>query len=197
MPPAKELICTVGLPFSGKSSYVKKLAAENWQVVSRDQLLEELLQSSEYQQAVVDRTQAEGAITPEAVFAIKNKIAVSMLGEKARAVIRDSAANKIVFDGTNLQRRMRAELLQLRSEGIRVEAAVFNVPAEKIVERAQRAWDAGERDGSFNRGAFGNLVRMAQMIEDITPDEGFDSIEIIAPTEKEEVRNERRELKLN
>ncbi len=192
----KKVVCTVGLPFSGKSSFVKKLSHDGWAVISRDEVLEHIVKSPEFEAAVDATCRDEGASTPEARFAIKNRLAIAWLGEAVRSAVRESKSNRIVFDGTNLQKKMRAEVLQLRSEGVRVEAAVFNVPADKIVERAQRAWEAGERDGSFNRGAFGNLERMARMAEDITPDEAFDHIEIIPYAENKERRKEPQFYKL-
>lgn len=171
----KELIMTIGLPFSGKSKAVKELAAKGYEVIERDPLLQEIIASSAFKEAV----QKEGVgLQGRELFALKNRLAIEMLSARVRELVQKSLGEKIVYDGTNLQKASRAGVLALRDEGVRLKAIVFDVPLEEILRRAEAVSKSGERKGAFNESAIRSLSKMIGMTEDPSMDEGFVEIEV-------------------
>ena len=171
----KQLIMTVGLPFSGKSSAVKEFAAQGYEVIERDEVLRHVLDSDAYKETV-DR---EGlGLTGRDLFDVENRIAIRLLSERVREMVRLSSGERIIYDGTNLQRASRAGILELRNQGVEVSAIIFRTPLPEILRRAEAARLSGEREWNFNEQATGALKRMIEMLEDPNEDEGFNNIEV-------------------
>ena len=181
---------TIGLPYSGKSQLVKEYVSQGWKVIERDSLLEDIVQSTEFQEEVQKRLKIE---TNRDDFSIQNEIAIDLLSKRVRQLVLSSPEDRIIYDGTNLQKASRAGILELSHQGVRVDAVVFHVPLTEIFRRAETVFRSGERKGSFNEGARHNLERMIQMTEDPDPSEGFNHIEV-REWKKEREDRERKEL---
>ena len=171
----KELLMTIGLPFSGKSTLAEDYAQKGWEVIRRDELLPEIIHSPEFEAEVAKRKEAN---VGKNLFAIKNEVAVEMLSARVRALVRDSSSERIFYDGTNLQAASRAGILELTKEGVMVDAVLLRVPLEEILNRALVAAERGDRKDAFNAGAIEGLRRMLRMAEDPEEGEGFRHIDV-------------------
>ena len=166
---------TIGLPYSGKSQLAKEYVSQGWKVIERDSLLEDIVQSTEFQEKIQERLKIE---TTRDVFSIQNEIAIDLLSERVRQLVLSAPEDRIIYDGTNLQKASRAGILELARQGVRVDAVVFHVPLTEIFRRAEAVFQSGERKKSFNDGARHNLERMITMTEDPDLSEGFSHIEV-------------------
>ena len=117
--------------------------------------------------------------TSRDVFAVKNKVAIEILNERLNDLVEHSDSQKIFYDATNLQRATRQGVINLKSDEVKVQALYLRTPLEVIIQRAIKSHESGERVGQFNEGALQGLQRMYQMLEEPTPDEGFDKFTII------------------
>lgn len=167
---------TIGLPYSGKSQLAKEYRAQGWKVIERDSLLKEIVESPEFQTEVQKRL--KGEVNQEVLFSVQNEVAIGLLSERVRQLVLSSPEDRIIYDGTNLQKASRAGILELSRQGVRVDAVVFHVPLTEIFRRAETVFRSGERKGSFNEGARHNLERMIHLTEDPDPSEGFNHIEV-------------------
>lgn len=166
---------TIGLPYSGKSRAVKELAKQEDEIIERDTILQEVIDSLEFRKVVA----REGkGLRGNELFAVRNRIAIEMLSERVREKVRQCTSERIFYDGTNLQRAARAGILAMRHEGVRVKALMFAVPLDEILNRAVAAAQSEERKGAFNERAIQSLVQMSKMAEDPSMDEGFSEIEV-------------------
>lgn len=177
----KQVIMTVGLPFSGKSTVAEKYKKKGWKIIERDEILRQIQKSPEYNETVSRIVEAGGLTEPKDIFAVRNKVAPKMLGEIVRRQISEDEEN-IFYDGTNLQRSVREEILKIKeAENIRIEALVFDLPMEQIRKNADKARE--ERRGEFNEGAYKNLSLMQELYEKPSKDEGFDEIKTVTTNE--------------
>ncbi len=179
--PVKHLTMSIGLPFSGKSTLAQEYAARGYGVISRDNLLAEIIASEEFKQA--DALIKERHSKPDQakeLFAARNELATTMLNRKLAEVVRTKDTNNIFYDGTNLQRQTREGVLRLKNEGIEVDAVYLKTPIEEIIRRAREDYASKKREGSFNQEAFneGTFLKMVQLFEEPTADEGFHNLEI-------------------
>lgn len=178
----KQLKFSIGLPFSGKSTLAAWYQQQGWKVVSRDELLHEIITSEEFNRKAEEAVGVEKAVGEAEVFGIKNRLAIQMLNQAVRRVVQESKDERIFFDGTNLQRQVRKGLTDLKNDGVEVSAVYLRVPIETILERAKTAYQSGERQGSFNHDAFGDLFKMIRMFEEPDSSEGIPNLEVIEPS---------------
>jgi predicted kinase len=146
-----ELIVMVGLPGSGKSTFIRKWYP-NYVVVSSDDVIEKL-------------AAADGK-TYDEVF----KQYVGRASGEMKTTFNNAVKNNesIVWDQTNLSKKKRRGILQQIPSHYRVVAVVFNIP-DKV--RAERA---AQRTGKTIPD---HVMRsMEQSYDPVTKDEGFDKI---------------------
>jgi len=179
----KELVMTIGLPYSGKSTVAKDYVKKGYFLIERDILVNEILKSVKFAERV------KIAVTPEIendkkrVFDIKNEIATEMLNAKIADIVEKEKPEKIIYDGTNLQRGTRKGLLDLKRFGYRVKAIVLPIDEKTFVERHVKTLMGNEREGKFNERAHLLMGKFISMLEDPTEDEGFDEVEVWTPSE--------------
>lgn len=179
----KELIMTIGLPYSGKSTVAKKFVEQGYFLIERDVLMKEILSSTGFAEKVT------AAVTPEIekdrkkVFDIKNQIATEMLNAKITGIVENEKPEKIIYDGTNLQRATRKGLLDLKRLGYRVKAIALPIDEKTFIERHIKSLTENEREGQFNEHAHLLMHKFISMLENPTTDEGFDEVEVWTPPE--------------
>lgn len=171
----KQLVMAIGLPFSGKSEATEEYRKQGFEVIERDALLQQIVNSDAFKNEVVER--ATG-LSGKELFAVKNEIAIRRLSEQIREIVRTSPHETFFYDGTNLQKESRAGVLELTKEGVRVDALVFHVPLEEIIRRAEAVDASGERKGAFNDQARKALGHMITLIEEPDPSEGFTEMHV-------------------
>ncbi|PIR94637.1 hypothetical protein COT97_00030 [Candidatus Falkowbacteria bacterium CG10_big_fil_rev_8_21_14_0_10_39_11] len=175
----KTIVTTIGLPFSGKSRLAKEYQDKGFTVISRDDELKKIIDSSRFKKQVERDLAILESPTSRDVFAVKNKVAIEILNERLNDLVEHSDSQKIFYDATNLQRATRQGVINLKSDEVKVQALYLRTPLEVIIQRAIKSHESGERVGQFNEGALQGLQRMYQMLEEPTPDEGFDKFTII------------------
>jgi predicted kinase len=171
---AKQLKFTIGLPFSGKSTLAKEYAQAGWEIISRDQIQQVIVMSSEFQvlrQEIIERLKPQNE---EELFGELNRIMIKKITEAVAQKVRESDSEKFFYDGPNLQNETRRALIEaLIAEGVEVSAVYLKASMEQLIERARRAAQSGERLGSYDRGAFVNLEKMSQLFEEPDASEGI------------------------
>lgn len=171
----KQIIMAIGLPFSGKSEAAEAYRAQGFEVIERDALLQDIVNSDTFKKEVAEHTVG---LSGKELFAVKNKIAIRLLSEQIREIVRTSSNETFFYDGTNLQKESRAGVLELTKEGVRVDALMFLVPLEEIIRRAEAVDASGERKGAFNDQARKALGHMITLIEEPDPLEGFTEMHV-------------------
>lgn len=170
----------IGLPFSGKSTLAEKFVGDGYVLIKRDELLEQIINSTEFERQLI-RTMKLNNIKPEnheAVFFIKNKIAVYFLSEKIRHIVLDGIEDNFFYDGTNIQKETRAPIIKLKEDNVLVEGIYLKVPSEEIRRRAKYAHENLNREGNFNDLTFNGLEPIIAKLEEPSLDEGFSELKI-------------------
>lgn len=167
----KELITTIGLPYSGKSTLAKEYEKKGYEVIERDALLEEVLESQDFKDEV--EKAPDKNTHPKEHFEFRQELATKLVNQKLLQEI-ESRGDKIFYDATNLQKATRAGVLALKEKGFKVSAIFLQVPIEEILKRAMKA----ERSG-LHKTAIDAIPIMLRITEDIEESEGFDSIKVI------------------
>ena len=192
---SKELVMTIGLPFSGKSTLAKEYAARGYSVISRDALLEKIIKSDGFSQAVNSRiAELFATESPAELWQIKNQVALEMLTAEVNQLVITGNEQKFFYDGTNIQRVSRTGVLALREQGVKITGIVLPVPIEELLRRAETIYKTGERDGNFNEEGFAGLIRMLELAEEPQQAEGFDEL-VIREWKPEGERGELRGVK--
>ena len=185
----KELLMTIGVPFSGKSSLANQYAADGWEIIERDTILQEILRSDEFlnrlRAALLE--QPDG-VTEEQLFALKNALCIRMLSDEVKKRVHNSENERFFYDGTNLQKSSRAGILELQNEGCCVSAVVLPITREELHARMEAAHASGERDGAFNEQAFAGMAKILSLLEEPTSDEGFSELRVVSPVLAETVQ---------
>ncbi len=178
----KEIIMTIGLPYSGKSTLAKKYVEQGYFLIERDKLIKEIVASSEFDEQVKALITPDIAENKKKIFDIKNEVATKMLNARIEAIVEREKPEKIIYDGTNLQRATRKGVLDLKKFGYKIKAIALPLDEQTFIERHLKTLTAGERQGDFNERAHLLINQFIAMTENPTTDEGFDSVEVIAPT---------------
>ena len=176
----KKLVMVIGLPFSGKSTLAEKFAGDGYVLIKRDDLLEQIINSTEFERQLI-RIIKLNNIEPEnreAVFFIKNKIAVYFLSIEIRHLVLDSTEDKFFYDGTNIQKETRAPIIKLKEDNVSVEGIYLKVPIEEIRRRANYAHENLSREGNFNDLTFNGLEPIIAQLEEPSLDEGFSDLKV-------------------
>jgi predicted kinase len=185
----KQVLMTIGVPFSGKSTLAKQYAAQGWEVIERDTILPQVLKSQKFleslRSALID--QPEGT-TEENLFKIKNQICIDLVSEAVQEKVLTSNQDRFFYDGTNLQKASRAGILALQGYGCRVSAIALPITPEELHNRMEATFASGERQGSFNETAFSDISRMLTMYEIPTYEEGFDELKMHEANQGEAIR---------
>jgi predicted kinase len=171
----KKLTMLIGLPFSGKSVLASEYKNNGYEIISRDELLKEIINSDEFEinllnQLISDQTDMND---PAAIFATQNKLAIDMLSARVKKIVSESEADDFIYDGTNLQKESRRAIINLQSDGIEVDGLYLSVPLAELKRRAVLA--QAERRGQFND--ISSLDRFIELLEEPTSAEGFSHLE--------------------
>ena len=179
--PAKHLVMSIGLPFSGKSTLADEYAARGYQIISRDDLLAEIIASDEFkkEESLIKERHTEPTQAKE-LFAARNELAIQFLNHKLAETIKTGNAENIFYGGTNLQKKTRQGVFALKHESVTVDGIYLKTPLEEIIRRARADYESKKRTDSFNQEAFneGTFLKMVQLFEEPTAEEGFDNLEI-------------------
>ncbi len=154
------IIVLVGLPGSGKSTYVNKLLEENigYVVISTDNIIEN--------EAVrLGKTYSE-------VFKITIDSATKQASQNFQTSIKD--CKNIIYDQTNLSLNKRKSILNQLLKNYNKIAIVFDIPLDTIKERLLK------REKETGKIIPLNIIEdMQKRFEMPTLEEGFDEIQII------------------
>lgn len=156
----KTALILVGLPASGKSTWVKHHINQlhNVKVISSDDHVEQLAKQ-------------KGLTYSEAFKDVANE-AMQLMAEDVKNAIKNN--NDIVWDQTNLTVKSRAsKLKQLKDAGYTVGSIIFNIP-ENV--RKQRAATRAEIDGKNIPDSVIQNMRKTYQVP--TVEEGFDFVQI-------------------
>lgn len=154
-----ELIMLVGLPGSGKSTYIKKINKDNdYVVISSDDILEEL--------ANLDGTDYNRAFAKHANFAGKEMF------RRAESAIKNG--DKIIWDQTNMNVKNRKRKLGMFPETYVKRAVVFSIDDAELNRRLkQRERETGKKIPDHV------IKNMAASYQAPSRAEGFSKIEYI------------------
>ena len=149
-----QFIMTIGIPGSGKSTWIgSQTEDENTIVVSPDSIREELTGS------VSDQTQ-------------NNKV---WWVAKQRVIEGLNNGKNVILDATNVDGKSRRRFLQGLPSGIGLKAKVFNVDPEEAKRRIKEQIDKGENRSNVPPDV---IDRMQAKFENTTPEklqeEGFE-----------------------
>lgn len=112
-----KLIMMVGVPASGKSTYVKNHATPKDIVISRDDIRFDMVPDS-------------------LPYFSKEKEVFKEFVRQAQDAIDANTYNRIFLDATHLNEKSRNKVLnKLNLKGVRLEAVYFDLPAETVSER--------------------------------------------------------------
>ncbi len=177
---AKQVVMAIGMPFSGKSQLAKEYEAKGWRIIERDRVLEEIVHSKDFRRSVLERIIAhpKDEVTEEDFNEIRDAVATQALSEKVIDLILKNDGERIFYDGTNLQKKTRAPLIALRDRDIAVSGIFLDVPLDEIWQRAERSFDARQREGSYNEQAYLAIEEMYRKLEKPEVGEGFSELEI-------------------
>ncbi|MFC1598659.1 AAA family ATPase [Patescibacteria group bacterium] len=181
----KIVLMTIGLPFSGKSSLAAEYRKKGWQIIERDKILAQVINSQEFQAQTQDYMSANENLPEECLFEFKNRLAIEMLNKELQKIILDSDNDNIFYDGTNLQKASRAGVLELKQSGVEVNGVFLDVPINEIIDRAKKVYEEDEPTGEFNEKAIFSLQRMYEMFEEPETSEGFNKLERLKQIEHE------------
>jgi predicted kinase len=191
----KKLLITIGLPFSGKTVLAKQYAEKGWEIINRDELLEQIINSEEFKVNVGKEIATLKPKSHSELFDIRNRLATQMISEAVKTKVLTSENENLFYDGTNLRKETRAGILDLNKAGVEVEGIFLDIPVEVLIERIKKIYTEGDRAGQFNESAIINLRRMAEVFEEPSKEEGFSELIIIGREGDEpdaEIRHGRR-----
>lgn len=154
-----ELIMLIGLPGSGKSTYIKKINKDNeYVVISSDDILEEL--------AKLDGTDYNRAFAKHANFAGKEMF------RRAEAAIKNGA--NIIWDQTNMNVKNRKRKLAMFPDTYTKRAVVFSIDDGELNRRLKK------RERETGKKIPDHVIKsMAASYQAPTRGEGFSKIEYI------------------
>lgn len=175
----RKFIMAVGLPLSGKSTLAEKYKKEGWEIIERDALLEKILTDPRFEELVNN----EKINIPPDLFQKKgfewnfrSSLAGNILGQTV-AEIANKSTHNIFYDGTNLKFETRLQVLTDLDKSLEIEAIVFRVPLETVLERAKEISKTGERKGLHADSLHeADIQRMAGWFQEPALQEGFTSI---------------------
>jgi dephospho-CoA kinase len=188
----KKIIMTIGLPFSGKSTLAKKYASEGYKIINRDDLLDSIINSSEFNKILESEIKLRNTDlnNSSAIFDIKNELAIKMLSAKVKEIVLNSDEHNFFYDGLNIGKKTREPIIGLKDENIAVEAIYLKVPNEEIKRRAALVFKNNDRSGKFNDVR--NIDLFISKLEEPRIDEGFSDLKVL------DFKNElKQEFKLN
>ena len=177
---------TIGLPFSGKTTLAEQYREQGWEVIRRDELLEGIVQGDDFKERVKKEVEKKEQILPGDLYNIRNKIAIEMITKAVGVIVEQSESENFFYDGTNVQREMRAGILKLSEEGIEVSGIYLHVPLDELKQRMIRAHEVGERREQFNEAAFRDITIMASVFDEPTKEEGFSELIVKNETTSEQ-----------
>lgn len=151
----KKFIVIVGLPCSGKSTYVKE-NYPNATVISFDNTIQEMYPELSYNEAhkKVNLEEAEKTMKSRLLDAIKK------------------ADNDIIVDKTNLKIKSRRKLLaSVSKKKFTTIAVVFSLSETEFIKRNELRNKQEDKFISFK-----TFKEMRDMYEEVTKEEGFDEI---------------------
>lgn len=150
-----EVIFMVGLPCSGKSTYINNNNLDDYVVVSSDD--------------VIDRIAAEKGITHNQAFHDFNKRATYEMHKNFEAAIKDK--KNIIIDRTNMSVPARAKLMARIPADYIKTAIVFDVETDIILERLhERSIKTGKTV------PLKSIIMMARNYDEPKLSEGFDKL---------------------
>lgn len=147
----------VGLPGSGKSTYIKKLLEDSnkeFVIVSTDNELERIAKEQ-------NKTYSD-------VFNDNIKLATSLMNDAAQNAIKER--KNIIWDQTNLYEKKRRKILNSIPKEYRKIAIVFQVGEDVLFSRLK---DREETGKIIPKHVIDNFIKT---FEFPTKDEGFDEI---------------------
>ena len=150
------VIIMVGIPLSGKSTFIREnFTDDNFEIISRDQLVMDVYGSDDYDKAFKNVNQ----------------------GEVNRALdkkLRDTAKNheNVIIDMTNLGKKRRRTHLAFYDDSYYKVAVVFPFLSDEEYKR--RNEDRKEKENKFIPNHV--LLNMKQSYQPVSIDEGFSRI---------------------
>lgn len=146
-----KLICLVGIPGSGKTTYAAKYVKQNGGLHLSSDLIRKELYGDESTQG-----------NPSEVFSLMQSRAIEALNN----------GTTVVYDATNITRKDRANIIATCPKFVKIEAHVIWAPIEKCIER-----DAA-RERTVGKAV---IDKMLKRFQPPFYDEGFDDIKIVLP----------------
>jgi predicted kinase len=120
-------------------------------------------------------------LSREEEWNLKSVIATEILGLNI-ALYANKSKKNIFYDGTNLKAETRNAVLRHLSKDTFVEALVFRVPIETVLERAKMAEKDGSRKGFHSQSINERDLRlMDSWFEEPKQEEGFQEIKDFKP----------------
>jgi predicted kinase len=186
----KKLLMTIGLPFSGKSTLATEYEKNDWEVIRRDQLLEEIIQGKEFKSRVEKEVEQHPQLQRGHLFEIRNQIAIEMPTQEVARIVAESDHKLFFYDGTNLYRETRAGVIGLSREGLSVSGVYLKVPFEELKRRIETSYESKERETEFNHAAFrfDEFATMISRFEEPTKEEGFEELSVLHENGREHTR---------
>lgn len=146
-----KLICLVGIPGSGKTTYAEKYIKEHGGLHLSSDLIRKELYGDESTQG-----------NPSEVFALMQDRAIEALNN----------GTSVVYDATNITRKDRSYIINLCPKFVQIEAHIIWAPIETCIER-----DAA-RERTVGTAV---IDKMLKRFQPPFYDEGFDYIKLVLP----------------
>lgn len=188
----KHLTMLIGLPFSGKTSRSDYYRDLGYEIISRDELQKAIIESEEYTKELSRIIQEHHGLPEQEIMKLVSAAVSKMLAEKVRETIRASSAENFLYDGTNILRATRKDILALVGEDLDIRGEYLRTPKEVILERYKESLVSGARDGKYNNLKPEVLEYFIHSLEEPDLVEGFSEIKVIEHGEgtRREIKNE-------
>ncbi len=173
----KKVIVLCGLPFSGKTTYVKQFLDEDTLLVERDRILETLNADKHLVEDIKERAKLvehpTSTLFPTTYDNACNDLLTMAYTEHVAELIKNTTKATIIVDGTHLQPLSRSFIKNIGS--VQARAVVMDTSATVCIERLQQGIHSGLRSTVTPS----LITKMAAVFEPPTTAEGFEEITVI------------------
>lgn len=152
-----ELVLTIGIPGSGKSTWIKQFNQKNYNkytIVSPDQIRKELTGN------ISDQSQNAK------VMGISKKIARETL----------ESGKSVLLDATNVDTSNRKDFVADMPKGIKLRAKIFYVDPQEAKRRIRKDLSAGKDRADVPVDVMESMIKKFEHTLSVLKDEGFEII---------------------